>query len=121
MPTLVTHTPHSSTRTRLSALIPKVPVKIDLTWLKGGSATLAADAEVNTPHAGGFADHSAKAQMIRQVMALNDKVSPEYLSEFSFEDLAAYRDRLAICEASGSDSRWVRMDNTPGISTWRPR
>lgn len=113
--------PTLATRARLSTLIPKMPVKIDLTWLKGREA--AEDAQ--TPAAGHVWSpqeagvNSAKALMIRQVLAINERASAEFLSEFSPEDLRAYRDRLSLGDSVGRESRWVRPENTSAVTMWQ--
>ncbi len=99
---------------RLSALLPKVPVKIDLTWLKGRVADEGLSSA--TPPDAGFQESATQALLIRQVLEMNARVSAEYLAEFSVSELRAYRDRLTIAEATGPDSRWVRPENTRAVT-----
>lgn len=119
MPTLAP----STTRARLALLIPKVPVKIDLTWLKGKESAEESDASSggSLSISQALAADSAKALMIRQVLAINERASAEFLSAFSSDDLRAYRDRLALGDSTGRESRWVRPENTPAVTMWQAR
>jgi hypothetical protein len=87
----------------------RLPVRLDISWMTGGSA------HNDTP----AADLPHNAVILSQILELNPTASPEFLSQFSDGALHDYLDHLQdAASPRGRFSRRVRPDNTPGV-TWR--
>jgi hypothetical protein len=101
---------------RLSALAPRIPVRIDLTWLKGRAAAPEADAAPPVPTRAQLHESAERARLMNQILEFNPTASPDFLAQFAPGELAEYLDHLtAAAMPRGRDARRIRPEGTPCV------
>lgn len=101
---------------RLASLAPKLPVRIDLTWLKDHRER-ADEVQQHVESPAQIHESAERSRLVSQIIELTPTASPQFLSSFGSGELTAYLSHLNVAhEQRGRQSRWVRPDNTPGIS-----
>ncbi len=77
------------------------PVHIDISHLPGGASSLL-EAEFAEPRVNGL----TRSQITARIMSVNPTATPDFLREFSIEDLSSYLEHLN--SASSPRGRWSR-------------
>ncbi len=91
-------------------LAAKLPVRIDISWMKRTRAT-----EAPQPLLG--ADSPEQSRLMNQILELNPSASLEFLSQFSPGALNDYLDHLTSSSLPrGRLARRARPENTPGVT-----
>src|SRR5262249_19444249 len=96
-------------------LLPRFPVRIDLT--PPTAEETQAPMRMPEPAVNGL----TRSQIVDRIMTMNPSATAEFLEDFDVEALSEYLDHLtAATLPRGPGARWVRPDNTRGIS-WSAR
>ena len=92
-------------------LAAKLPVRIDISWMKlGRTAQAPADPEPG-------ADSPEQSRLMNQILELNPSASLDFLAQFSPSALGDYLDHLTSSSLPrGRFARRIRPENTPGVT-----
>lgn len=85
----------------MSTLTLSSPVRIDISSLPGGANSLL-EAEFSEPRVNGL----TRSQITTRIMNVNPTASPEFLAEFSIDELSSYLEHLH--SAAQPRGRWAR-------------
>ncbi len=103
---------------------PKLPVRIDISWMRLRPAQQPAPAAgpiIEPKPQPEASDAPARAGFIHRILEINPTASSEFLDHFSASDLESYLQHLLVAaQPRGRSTRWIRPDNTRGIAMSEP-
>jgi hypothetical protein len=92
-------------------LISKLPVRIDLGWMRPHEAT-----PTHQPQEDRSGDSPHRAILMNQILELNPSANAEFLAQFPPGSLAEYLEHLSSAAMPrGRHARRIRPANTPGV------
>lgn len=103
---------------------PKLPVRIDISWMRPRPAEPAAPApasQIEPKPDASLSDSPARAGLMQRILEINPTASSDFLGRFKTPELEAYLQHLlAAAQPRGRSARWIRPDNTRGIAMSEP-
>lgn len=108
------------------ALTRRLPLRIDISWMKPRGLSPNAPAEPETVNnrfeSERAAESAERSRLMSRILELNPTASPDFLSRFPVNELGQYLQHLLVAQQPrGRMARWVRPDNVPGIAWSEPQ
>lgn len=102
---------------RLASLAPKIPIRIEIPWLTQRRVEIEAKPLPPIESHAQIHESAERSRLVSQILDVSPHASPDFLTGFSASQLDDYLRHMTVAhDQRGRQTRWVRPDNTPGVS-----